>query len=428
MSAVNSKALNRPPNPFRTRNFRLYWSGGLLSNIGTWLQNVTGSVYILDHTHSTLLVGLLNVATFAPIFLFSIVGGMIADRFDRRAVIIVTQLLSAAVATVITVAAATGRLNAPILIAMAFLLGTSYSISKPAFQAMLPAVVPRSDLAHATAMNSLQFNIGQLGGAILSASILAVANPTWAFGVNAASFVAPVVSTALLRVNDQVRTSALKGSGREGLRFALGSPAILAILGAVALSNASVECLRTLAPSLTSGSMHLDADSAGLLVMGYSAGGTAGIFAFGALSRRFSSNKLLVAAFLMQALGMVGLALSRNVVMGIAVTIPVGLAFAFNIPILSSGLLVLSPVALQGRVMSFFSMSMFGLRPLFSLTAGGLASVVSPTVVILIFVLFPIIALRFVGATSRAISVARSNGGAPAGATASATPVPNAGG
>jgi hypothetical protein len=73
-------------------------------------------------------------------------------------------------------------------------------------------------------------------------------------------------------------------------------------------------------------------------------------------------------------------------------------------------------------------MSMFGLRPLFSLTAGGLASVVSPTVVILIFVLFPIIALRFVGATSRAISVARSNGGAPAGATASATPVPNAGG
>lgn len=157
MSAVNSKAQNRPPNPFRTRNFRLDWSGGLLSNIGTWLQNVTGSVYILDHTHSSLLVGLLNVATFATIFLSSIVGGTIADLFDRPAVSIVTQLISAAVATVVTVAAATGPLNAPILIAMAFLLGTSYSISKPAFQAMVPAVVPRSDLVHATASGLSHF-------------------------------------------------------------------------------------------------------------------------------------------------------------------------------------------------------------------------------------------------------------------------------
>jgi MFS family permease len=403
-----SPATPKQPSPFRTRNFRLYWTGGLLSNVGTWLQNVTASVFIFDETHSTLLVGVLNVATFAPLFLFSIIGGMISDRFDRRAVIIVTQLISAVVGTVITVSAATQHLSATLLIAMAFLLGSSYSIGKPAFQALLPAVVPRNDIAHATAINTLQFNIGQTAGSALSAVLLAVANPTWAFGVNAVSFFAPIVSTLMLRVDDHARSGALKGSGREGLRFALRSPAILAILGAVGLSNASMECMRTLAPSLVKNTMHVDPGSAGLLVMGYSAGGTVGIMVFSALSRRFSGIHVLVASFLIQACGLVGLAASRNIGMGIAFSVPVGFAFALNIPILSGALQQLSPDAMRGRVMSFFSMAMFGLRPLFSLSAGGLASLVSPTVVMITFVLFPLVALRLVGATSRALTNARA--------------------
>jgi nitrate reductase NapE component len=94
--------------------------------------------------------------------------------------------------------------------------------------------------------------------------------------------------------------------------------------------------------------------------------------------------------------------------MGIAFSVPVGFAFALNIPILSGALQQLSPDAMRGRVMSFFSMAMFGLRPLFSLSAGGLASLVSPTVVMITFVLFPLVALRLVGATSRALTNARA--------------------
>jgi MFS family permease len=406
--AAEPAAAPRPPSPFRTRNFRLYWTGGLVSNIGSWLQNVSSSVYVLDHTHSTLLVGVLNVAYFSPIFLFSIVGGMISDRFDRRKVIVATQVISGIVAAVITLLAALGRLSPATLIALSFVLGTAYAISKPAFGALLPAVVPRNDLAHATAINTLQFNIGQLGGSGLSAAILAVASPTWAFGLNAVSFISPIISTLLLRIDAHQRSSAIRGSGREGLRFAFRSPAILAILGAVALSNASMECLRTLSPSLASQTLHEDSGSAGLIVMGYSAGGMIGIFAFSWLSRRFSGQGLLIAAFLMQAAGLAGIAASRQLALGVACAFPVGLAFAFNIPILSAGLQQLSPEAFRGRVMSFFSMSMFGLRPLFSLIAGGLAALLSTPVVVLIFVLFPLIALRLVGATSRALTAARS--------------------
>src|SRR6185312_6592717 len=169
------------PGLFRRRAFVVYWAGGLTSNIGTWLQNVTASVVVLALTHSALLVGVLNFATFAPIFLLSVTGGMLSDRFDRRTVVIATQSVSCVVAIAITVLSATGRLTAPILIALAFLLGSAYALAKPALAAILPSIVERDELGHATAVNTLQFNIGQLGGSALSAGILAVTSPTWAF-------------------------------------------------------------------------------------------------------------------------------------------------------------------------------------------------------------------------------------------------------
>ena len=154
---------------------------------------------VLSLTHSALLVGVLNFATFAPIFLLSMAGGILSDRFDRRLVVIATPSASCVVAIVITVLSATGRLNAPILIGLAFLLGTAYALAKPALAAMLPSIVERDELAHATAVNTLQFNIGQLGGSALSAGILAVTSPTWAFGLNAASFLGPIAARLALR-------------------------------------------------------------------------------------------------------------------------------------------------------------------------------------------------------------------------------------
>ncbi|MCW2876039.1 MAG: transporter [Sphaerisporangium sp.] len=408
LPAVNLPPGARQPSLFRSRNFRVYWTGGFASNIGSWLQNVTGSVYIMEATHSTFLVGLLNVATFVPLFLFSIAGGMISDRFDRRAVIIVTHTISGAVAAAVALLAAFNRLSAPLLLGAAFLLGSSYAISKPAFTAILPSFVARSELARATAINTLQFNMGMLGGSALSAAILAIASPTWAFAVNAISFLAPIVAMLMLRVDRQERTSSIRGSGREGLRFVLRSPAILTILAAVALANASLECLRTLAPSLLDTTMRLDAESAGLLVMACSAGGTAGIFGFTFLTGRFSDRHLLIVAFVMQAAGLAGLAESSNIFMGIAFSVPIGLAFALNIPILSASLQLLSPDLLRGRVMSFFSISMFGLRPLFSLLSGGLAVFLSPPLVLLVFVLFPLLALPMLGANSRAVATTRT--------------------
>lgn len=391
---------------FRRRPFVVYWAGGLTSNIGTWLQNVTASIVILSLTGSPLLVGVLNFATFAPIFLLSVAGGMLSDRFDRRAVVIATQSVSCVVAIAITVLSATGRLTAPILIALAFLLGSAYALAKPALAAILPSIVERDELAHATAVNTLQFNIGQLGGSALSAAVLAVASPTWAFGLNAASFLGPIAAMLALRsvaFPATAKKRTMRGSGKEGFQFLRSTPALFAILAAVALSNASVEALRTLAPPLVERALHLPAARAGLLVTAYSLGALIGLLTFNFVSRRLSASRLLACAFGLQAIGVVGVALSSLMAPSAVLAAPIGLGFAFNIPALSAGLQQLTPDDYLGRVMSMFSMFHLGLRPLFSLSAGALASLIDVRIALVIFAVFPVLALRLVATTGRAL-------------------------
>jgi MFS family permease len=391
-------------SPFRSRDFRWYWFGGLVSNAGTWLQNVSGSVYVLDHTHSTVLVGVLNLATFIPVFLFSVPGGVLADRHDRRMIVTLMSLASIGFGLVVTICSVTGTLNAWTLIAMAFCFGSAYSISKPAMTAMLPAIVPESDIAHATAINTLQFNVGQIGGSSLSALLLAVGSYSWAFGVNTVSFVGPIVAMTMVRPAAELgRKVAAKGGGREGMRFVLRSPVILPILGAVILSNAAGECLRTITPAMSERVLHAPNSTTGIIIAVYSAGATAGVATFGLLSRRVPGYALLVGAFVIQAAGLLGSGLSRTPWLSAVSAFPIGLGLAFNIPILSGGLLRLSPDEFRGRVMSFFNIAMLGLRPLFALTAGGLGSFLSPGIVLIVFMCFPLVALRLAGATYGAL-------------------------
>jgi len=361
---------------------------------------------VLSLTHSALLVGVLNFATFAPIFLLSMAGGMLSDRFDRRLVVMVMQSASCVVAVVITVLSALGRLNAPILIGLAFLLGSAYALAKPALAAILPSIVERDELGHATAVNVLQFNIGQLGGSALSAGILAVTSPTWAFGLNALSFLGPIAAMIALRrlpFRQVASKRRMRGTGKEGLQFLRRTPALLAILCAVALSNSSVEALRTLAPPFVERSLHLPVERAGLLVTAYSLGALLGLLTFNFVSRHLSSTRLLGFAFGLQAVGVVGVAACVLLAPSAIFAVPIGLGFAFNIPALSAGLQQLSPDEYLGRVMSAFSMFHLGIRPLFSLTAGALASLIDVRLAFFLFAAFPIFALRLVATTGRAL-------------------------
>lgn len=350
----------------------------MVSGPGTWLHNVTASVLILQLTGSPFMVGLVNFATFIPTLLFSLPAGALGDRFDKRKVVTSSQAAAMLVAIGLTVLSALGRVEPGSLIGSCFLLGTAAAVAKPSMSALIPALVERSAVARATAVNITQFQLGQILGPALASLLLVVASPTWAFGVNALTFLGPIVAMQLIRLGEAAGAARDKptrrGSVAEGLRFIRHSAAMPAILVAVVLSNAAVEALRTLAPTLAD-QRSLPA-AAGIVIMGYSVGALLGLVSYGLIEDHLPRRWLLVTAFGLQALGVVCVALAPTLVLTVIAAAPIGIGFSLSTPLLSASLQTLAPDEFRSRVMSAFSMAHLGLRPLFALVAGGLATLV----------------------------------------------------
>ncbi len=399
---------------FRHRDFAIYWAGGFLSNSGTWLQNVAGSVYIFSLTGSPLMVGVLNFANFSPIFVFSLFGGVLSDRFERRKIVIVTQSLTMVVAAVLTLLTFADLTTPTILIAVTFLIGTSYAVAKPSLTALLPSLVPREEIAQATATNTLQFIIGQIVGSSLAALILAIASPAWAFGVNTLTFTAIIAAMLLIHPRESASQKARGGGVRslmEGLAFVRSQQAMSAILIAVVLTNTSVEALRTLAPSFATRILGQSESAAGIIVASYSVGSIIALLIFGWAKCRMPLWRLAAIGFLLQGVGTVLFALSPIYPLSLAAAVPIGLGFSFLTPILNAKLQELAPEHLRGRVMSTFAMAHLGMRPLSALSAGALASVLGGRAAMLSFTVLAGVGLWTLRAASRASPESASDEG-----------------
>jgi hypothetical protein len=365
----------------RDRSFAVYWSSGLVSNIGTWLHNVTAGVLMLKLTGSAFMVGLVSVATFLPMLLFSLPAGALSDRHDRRRIVVLTQSCSLLVGIVLSVAAASGHLGATGLLSACFVIGTAYSVAKPALSAMLPALVPSEALVGATAFNTLQFNLGQVVGPALATVVLLVATPAWAFGLNSVTFAVQIVAVCLLP--SAVRGTRLAAGAsratsgiRHGLRYIRATPPMPSVLVAVVLCNGAVETLRTLAPSVATELMHRPGALAGTVILGYSVGTIVTVFALTWLRRMIPAGFVVALAFLLQAGGALGImAAGSDLVVVVGSAASIGVGFAIIVPVLSGRLQQLSSDEFRGRVLSTFAMAHLGSRPLFAVVAGASASV-----------------------------------------------------
>lgn len=391
----------------RDRNFRIYWFGGLTSNIGTWLQNVAASVYMITLTGSSLWVGYLNFATFAPLFLFGMWGGVLSDRFRRRRIVIYTHLFAAVVSLALAGATFAGRTTPAILLIAAFTLGSSYALAKPALSAILPALVPREDLTRATAVNILQFNLGQLFGSALATVLLVAGQPAWAFTVNSLTFFGPVAAMKVIHLQHRAADERSKKRGfralAEGVTFIGRHRTMTAMLLAIVLANTTVEAVRTLAPGFVSDALGLDPSAAGYVITAFSVGATVGLVLFAFLTARIRERTLMTAGFALQGAGAGLVAISGNLSVAAAGSMFIGVGFTCLIPGLNAGLNLASPEAFRGRVMSAFAMAHIGLRPIAGLTSGALAAVVGERSALAVFVggaVLGLIALRAVPFTT----------------------------
>ncbi|TDC47237.1 MFS transporter [Jiangella ureilytica] len=363
--------------PLRRRDFAIYWWAGIVSSPGNWASNVCASVLMLSLTGSPFMVGVVNFAIFIPNLLFSLPAGALGDRVERRRMVVVTQSVALATAVVMAVLSGTGALTPLLLVATCFVLGTANAFTKPPMLALIALLVPRPMVARATALNVVQFQFGQIAGPGIASVILLTATPTWAFAINAVSCLGPIVAMLLIRLGSAADRGSVKKAGSggvvEGLRFVARTPLMPAILLAVVLTNAAVEALRTLAPTL---SAELDLpDAAGVVIMGNSIGAMLGLVTFGLIEKVLPRRWMLTTAFALQALGAAVVAVGGSLPVLALGALPIGIGFSLSIPLLSASLQMLSPDNFRSRVMAVFSMAHLGLRPLFALAAGALASV-----------------------------------------------------
>ena len=353
----------------------------MLSNIGTWVQNVAGSVFVYDLTGSAFAVGVLNFATFLPILLFSVAGGVLSDRFDRRMIVIASQTASLVIASALAVAVANGGGTEIQVVATAFLLQTSWSIAKPSMIAILPALVPRAQLAEAVGLNTLQFITGQIAGPILTTVVLATGGYAWAFAINAATFVGPILAMAYL-----YRRELGRGVSREAMRagaavarlnlgaYVRAQPWVVSALLGVISTSAILEVVRTNAPVLVAQRLGLPSTETGLIIAAQSVGSAVGLLAFIPLRRWDISRKIPAVGLVLQAAGLG--------ITSVATTLPVaaigvgaiGMGFSFCFPILTGALQTEVPDALRGRLMSIHQMAHLGNRPFTALAAGAIAA------------------------------------------------------
>src|ERR1700745_1169145 len=188
---------------FQYRDFRLMWFGACTSSIGTWMQIVAQGWLIYRLSQSAFLPALDQFLGGIPIFLFSLIGGVIADRVERRRILLGSQYVQLASSGLLAILGATGAVHIWHILCLSFVSGFAQAFGGPAYQALIPTLVKREDMPNAIALNSIQFNMAVTIGPALAGQALARIGEKWCFGLNAVSFLAPIISLSIISTRFQ---------------------------------------------------------------------------------------------------------------------------------------------------------------------------------------------------------------------------------
>src|ERR1035437_9960826 len=197
------------------------WIGACTSSIGTWMQIVAQGWLVYRLSHSAFLLALDQFLGGIPIFLFSLIGGVVADRVERRKILLASQYVQMATAGLLTILVATGVVHVWHILCLSFVSGFAQAFGGPAYQALIPTLVEKEDMPNAIALNSIQFNVAVMLGPALAGQALARLGEKWCFGLNTLSFLAPIVSLTIIttRFLPQKTTDSVYTSLKQGIQF-----------------------------------------------------------------------------------------------------------------------------------------------------------------------------------------------------------------
>lgn len=391
--------------PFRHVPYSVYWAGGFVSNLGTWLQVVAGSIFVYQLTGSSLAVGLFNFAGFIPILMFSVWGGQLSDRFDRRRVVIVTHVISFVAAATLATVTIAGVVTEVGLIATTFLLNAMWAIGKPSLSSLIPNIVPREDLQDAVGLNSLQFILGQIVGPLIAALVIATAGAGPAFAVNALTYLGPIVAMAYLvhagiadPSTTAVRDERAAAAGVSGLAYVREYLWVPALFVGIAATAAAMEIQRTLAPALVAEELGQPESAAGVFIAAQGVGSALALLLFVPLRRRGWSRAAAAGGYVVQGAGVVTVAAAPTLAVACVGVGLIGFGFSLSFPVLTATIQEEVPDAFRGRMMAYHQIAHLGHRPFTALFIGSVATALGTQAAMLFgLLLVPtgIVALRY---------------------------------
>jgi MFS family permease len=375
-AAAQTSALARTFAALRHRNYRLYFSGQLVSLVGTWMQNVAQGWLAYQLTGSPLYLGLIGFAASIPVLVLALGAGVLVDRFPRRYVLIATQTWAMLLAFVLSALVFTGLVQPWHIVVLAFLLGVGNAFDGTARQAFVKDMVGKEDMMNAIALNSALFNISRIIGPALAGITLAAVGPAWCFLLNGLSFLAVIFGIIAMRMPKFVaplRKGSVWSEIREGLSYIRHNQTVYTLILVVSVSSLFGFAYATLLPAYAQDVLNTDAQGLGLLSAASGIGALIGALLMASLSHSHRKGLILTIGNVFFPIMLILLSLNHSLLL--ALPILIGSGFGFMIQNTTANTLVQThvPDHLRGRVMSVYMLSFFGLSPLGSLQAGLVA-------------------------------------------------------
>ena len=368
------------------RNYRLFWIGAFLSNVGTWMQAVAQGWLVLLLTNSPFWLGLDAFMATAPGFIFTLVGGVFADLIDRRRLLLITQVIAGSAALGLATLVATHVVNRWIVLGFSFVTGCCMALASPSFLAMTYDLVGREDLPNAIAMNSTQFQLARVVGPALAGVAFRVFNLAGCFYANGVSFIAVVAALWVVRpqyrLNPPSREQREKGAFwrdlKEGFRYVRNRPRVSSLLLLSAINSLFGAPYFTLVPIYARNIFNLG--ETGLAVMMGTAG--AGAF-FGALLVAYLGDWkrkgwLVLGGSIAFGVFITNFALSSRLTLSLAFLFGVGFSLVICVSTINTLLQKLVTDQMRGRVMSMFILSFMGTMPIGNIVAGTVSNHFGP--------------------------------------------------
>jgi MFS family permease len=369
---------SRLPNivrALRNPSFRLFWSGNFLSNIGTWMQNVAQGWLVLSLTGSAFWLGVVGFAGSIPFLIFTLFGGVVADRVNKRKLLLVTQTIMMLLAFALAALARFKVITVWEVVVLSFLNGMAMAMNAPSYQALVPRLVPREDLTNAIALNSAQFNMSRILGPTLGGYAMALVGVAGNFFLNGVSFLAVLFALTRIHYPEQETSHypGLLNSLREGFAYVRANKQMRVLVWMVAAASFFAVPFLTFIPYCARIQLHADETGLGWLMAASGLGAVVGAVTVAALGQLRHRGRVVTIAGVVFFSAIISFCYSHTFALSQFLLLFEGYSAILMISSFNVAIQHLASDKMRGRVMSIYATCFLGLPPLGSLLAGEMS-------------------------------------------------------